>query len=221
MDAAAYLKAKGWRGKGHALHVDKGLATPLLLSRNTDGRGVGHRTNDQWWLHAFDEKLKGLDTSKKGSVTQTVVAGKLDAVSTAKGKYSGLYSTFVSGGMMAGTMTPDTGDEATDATPASPDREMVPGLKHGVKIETKQERRARKEAKRARKVARADRRSTRTQEKRDAAEKVAKKAGKKEAKEAAKMGETKEQRAARKTERRARKEARRKRREDRARMAGG
>ncbi len=43
----------------------RGLATPLLLSRNTDGRGVGHTTNDQWWLHAFDQKLKGLDTSRR------------------------------------------------------------------------------------------------------------------------------------------------------------
>ncbi|KAH8883871.1 hypothetical protein GQ53DRAFT_605875, partial [Thozetella sp. PMI_491] len=215
MDAAAYLKSRGWRGKGHALHADKGLATPLLISRNTDGRGVGHTANDQWWLQAFDQKLKGLDVSKKGVVTQTVTAGKLDSVSTAKGKYSGLYAAFVSGGLMAGTITPDTGDEATDGTPASEDREHVPGLKHGVKIETKEERRARKEARRVRKIERAVRRAARAERRSASAAKPKsiRKPTKKEAKPVVEVGETKEQRKARRAERRARKEMRRKRRE--------
>ncbi|KAK0657583.1 hypothetical protein B0T16DRAFT_386095 [Cercophora newfieldiana] len=108
MDAAALLKSQGWRGKGFSLHPSNnaiGLSTPLLISRNKENRGVGqkpHYTSDQWWLDAFDQKLKGLDTSgkngKKG-VVQSVTTGKLDVVAkcAANGKYAGLYTSFRGG----------------------------------------------------------------------------------------------------------------------------
>ncbi|KAK2073875.1 hypothetical protein P8C59_008119 [Phyllachora maydis] len=98
MDAAALLRSQGWRGKGYTLHSSDnsvGLASRLLVSNNTDRRGIGqnqHHTNDQWWLTAFDEKLKSLDTSQKGRVVQSGTGGKLDAIAaaaTGKGKYAG------------------------------------------------------------------------------------------------------------------------------------
>lgn len=206
MDAAALLKSQGWRGKGHSLHPTNnsiGLSTPLLLSRNTDGRGIGqnkHFTSDQWWLNAFDQKLKGLDTSGKG-VVQLVTNGALDLATSAKrGKYSGassLYASFVSGGVLCGTITPSSTEEATDATPASEDQESVPSLRDGLKKESKEDRRARKEAKRLRRVARAERKAA------------------KEARKSLKAKETKEERRARRAERRERKDARRKRRQER------
>ncbi|KAK1767087.1 hypothetical protein QBC33DRAFT_77137 [Phialemonium atrogriseum] len=214
MDAAALLKSQGWRGKGHSLHPTDnsiGLANPLLLSRNSDGRGIGqkkHFTSDQWWLDAFDQKLKGLDTSGKG-VVQSVTNGALDLVTAGNGKFSGtssLYATFVRGGMLEGTMTPDSAEETTDATPTSQNRESVPGLRSGLKKETKEERRARKAAKMLGKAERKE------------SEKMARKL----------LVETKEERRVRRAERRAgrverqaeraerraRKEARRKKRQE-------
>lgn len=206
MDAAALLKSQGWRGKGHSLHPTNnsiGLSTPLLVSRNSDGRGIGqnkHFTSDQWWLNAFDQKLKGLDTSSKG-VVQSVTNGALDLARSGSGRYSGassLYASFVSGGMLGGTITPDSADESTDATPNSDDRETVPGLRNGVKKESKDGRRARKEAKRLRRAARAERKAE------------------KEARKLVKVAETKEERRARRAERSERKEARGKRRQEKA-----
>lgn len=206
MDASALLKSQGWRGTGFSLHPTDnaiGLSRPLLISRNTDGRGVGqkpHHTSDQWWLHAFDQKLKGLDTSKKGAVTQAVTQGKLDVVSAGKpgGKYTGsagLYASFVRGETMVGSL----GVKEETATEGSEEGE------------TKAERRARREARRAVKERERGRR-----EKEE--EKARRKAARKAEKRAGREGETKEERKVRRAERRARKEARRKRREAKGRV---
>jgi nucleolar protein TMA23 len=210
MNAAALLKSQGWRGKGHTLHATDnsiGLANPLLLSRNTDGKGLGANKTftDQWWLAAFDEKLKGLDVTKNG-VVQTVTTGALNAVRGGGGKYSGLYASFVRGGLMEGTLEDRMvgREESTDATPVSEDTESVPGLRKGVVKgkESREERRRRKEAK----VERKEAREAAREEKRRRKEMKAVKASKTE--------ETKEERRARRIQRRARKEARRKRREE-------
>ncbi|KAM7224383.1 hypothetical protein V8F06_000164 [Rhypophila decipiens] len=219
MDASALLKSQGWRGKGFSLHPSNnniGLSKPILIARNTDGRGVGqkpHVTSDTWWLDAFDQKLKGLDTSKKGTVTQSVSKGKLDVIVTTgkNGKYtgaSGLYASFVSGGMLQGTLqftseSKTSSSSSTDATPISSSSEEDDSVsgenlsskkarKESRKGETKLERKMRREARRLKK-----------------ATKEARKAAKMEAKRALKGSETKEERRARRIERRARKEAKR------------
>jgi nucleolar protein TMA23 len=224
MDASALLKSQGWRGKGHSLHPTDnsiGLSNPLLLSRNTDGSGIGANKTftDQWWLAAFDQKLKGLDTSKKGVVVQSVTAGALDAVTSGKGgRYAGLYASFVKGGLMEGTISPESGREgSTDATPVSEDRESVPGLRKGMakRKETKEERRARKEAKRLKRVARDERKAAKEQRRAAKAEQR-KKAETKDVQMTGRTPETKQERRARRAERRLRKEARRKRREENA-----
>lgn len=196
MDAAALLKSQGWRGKGFSLHPtdDKiGLAKPLLLSRNKDNRGIGqkpHYTSDQWWLDAFDQKLKGLDTSSGKGIVQSVTKGKLDAVvqCAGNGKYAGLYTSFVRGETLVGTLSSLEGT----ATPETVEEER----------ETKEERRTRRAAKRLRKEEKAKRKEER--------------AKRKAAKKLAKGGETKEERRARRAERRKRKEETRKRREKKA-----
>lgn len=205
MNASALLQRQGWRGKGHTLHASDnsiGLTNPLLLSRNTDGSGIGanKQMTDQWWLAAFDEKLKGLDTSKKGVVVQSVTKGKLDAISSKGGKYSGLYLSFVRGGLMEGTLDGESQRESTDTTPEQ--EEAVPRKK-----ESKVERRARKAAKLERRLARQRERARKEELKRI-------KEAKKE--NGGAEGETKEERKARRAEARARKEARRKRREEKA-----
>ncbi|KAG6008001.1 hypothetical protein E4U21_005235 [Claviceps maximensis] len=110
MNASALLQSQGWRGKGHSLHKTNdriGLSKPLLLNRKDNTKGLGtkaHFTSDQWWMNAFDEQLKGLETTKEGKVTQTITTGKLNAIEKGSlGKYS-LYTSFVRGGFLEGTL---------------------------------------------------------------------------------------------------------------------
>lgn len=220
MDAGALLKAQGWRGKGFSLHPTDnaiGLSKPLLISRNTDGRGIGqkaHYTSDQWWLHAFDQKLKGLDTSQKGTVVQSVTQGKLDLVVAGSGqpngKYtgaSGLYASFVRGGLLDGTMELEAPTDAT-ATPAtSEDGEGGSVSRKERRSESRAEKKARRAARRLRKEEKAARKAA---EDEAARHRAIAKAAKKQLKRASKADETKEERRARRAERRARKEAKRK-----------
>ncbi|KAF5250077.1 hypothetical protein FANTH_4679 [Fusarium anthophilum] len=167
MDAHALLSSQGWRGTGHSLHKTDdsiGLAKPLLLNRKDNTRGLGqkqHFTSDQWWMNAFDEQLKGIDTSKKGKVVQTVTTGKLNALEKNLGKYS-VYTTFVRGGFLEGTIDKlkinDSSTESSE-TESSDQQEGDKSDKDKPRKETKEEKKARKEAKRKRKEARATRRA--------------------------------------------------------------
>ncbi|RDA93525.1 hypothetical protein CP533_4004 [Ophiocordyceps camponoti-saundersi (nom. inval.)] len=154
MNAHALLSAQGWRGKGHSLHKTDdsiGLAKPLLLPRKDCKTGIGstqHFTSDQWWMNAFDEQLKGLDTSEEGRVTQTVTTGKLNSIDKGSlGKYY-LYTSFVRGGLLEGTVpslkaelsSPEAHDKPIDAPSSLPVKE------------SKEERRARREARRLKKT---------------------------------------------------------------------
>ncbi|OAA81677.1 hypothetical protein LEL_01222 [Akanthomyces lecanii RCEF 1005] len=174
MNASALLAAQGWRGKGHSLHKTDdtvGLAKPLLLNRKDNTRGIGatqHFTSDQWWMNAFDEQLQGLDTSKKGKVVQTITTGKLNAIEKGSlGKYS-LYTTFVRGGFLEGTLEAlkreqERKDEST--TDSDSDAAEKNAKKAARANESKEERRARKEAKRKRKEEKAQRKLARKSKK--------------------------------------------------------
>ncbi|KAI2614856.1 hypothetical protein GGR54DRAFT_320903 [Hypoxylon sp. NC1633] len=223
MDAHAILRAQGWRGTGHSLHPTNdgtGLKQRLLMKRNDNGAGLGSKKGahkaDAWWLSAFDQALKGIDASN-GSLKQTHKGGtlELDKI-TARGaasKYtgsSGLYSSFVRGGVLEGTV----GLDVATGLPTPPDSGVgtpVAGAGSSVgeadKKETKEERKARREAKRSRK---AEKQAKQESDER-AARKVEKKNAKKPEREQAKAGETKE-------ERRARRDARRKRKEEKRRL---
>ncbi|KAK1238291.1 hypothetical protein MKX07_006437 [Trichoderma sp. CBMAI-0711] len=174
MDAHALLSAQGWRGTGHSLHKTDdsiGLAKPLLLNRKTNTKGLGntkHFTSDLWWMDAFDEQLKGLDTSKEGKVEQTVTTGKLNALDPGRvSKYS-IYASFVRGGFLQGTITPELTDDSTSTESDKSDDKKTASSK-GTKSETKpkkeskEEKRARKEEKRKRKEARALRRAAKAE----------------------------------------------------------
>ncbi|KAI1209170.1 uncharacterized protein F4807DRAFT_99020 [Annulohypoxylon truncatum] len=222
MNAHALLTAQGWRGTGHSLHPtsdDTGLKHHLLIKRNEEGRGLGSKKDhkqEAWWLNAFDQALKGIDT-KSGTMKQTLRGGALEKI-TAKGagKYTGtrgLYSSFVKGGMMEGTVGVSlvtglpTPPESGVGTPvASSANDADEDEKEGGK-ETKEERKARREAKRLRKVEKQARKEAEER----AARKVEKKKAKKAERQRVKAGETKE-------ERRARRDARRKRKEEKRRL---
>ncbi|KAJ6786056.1 hypothetical protein PWT90_02750 [Aphanocladium album] len=175
MNASALLTAQGWRGKGHSLHKTDdsvGLAKPLLLNRKDNTRGIGatqHFTSDQWWMNAFDEQLQGLDTSKKGKVVQTISTGKLNAIEKGSlGKYS-LYTTFVRGGFLEGTIEAlkkqKEKDESTSDSDSDSDTSEQKTKKTKPAAESKEERRARKEAKRKRREEKAQRKLARKSKK--------------------------------------------------------
>lgn len=166
MNAHALLSAQGWRGHGHSLHKTDdsiGLAKPLLLSRKDNTKGLGtsqHFNPDQWWLNAFDEQLKGLETNKKGEVRQTVATGKLNTIEKGSlGKYS-VYTSFVRGGFLEGTVDllkkqSSTPTSTSESTSEDEDENKAKSKSPKKSKETKEERRARKEAKRKRKEERA------------------------------------------------------------------
>ncbi|RKF64916.1 hypothetical protein OnM2_015042 [Erysiphe neolycopersici] len=115
MDAHALLTKQGWRGTGNSLHPTSnsiGLAKPLLVGRKNDKVGLGkkvHQTSDMWWMHAFDESLKALDTTHEGtSIKSLPSSGGLEAIKRGAGKWilanGGLYANFVKGTGLAGTM---------------------------------------------------------------------------------------------------------------------
>ncbi|GJN70463.1 hypothetical protein PCL_10319 [Purpureocillium lilacinum] len=170
MDARALLTSQGWRGTGHSLHKTDdaiGLSKPLLLSRKDDTRGLGtkqHFTSDQWWMNAFDEQLKGLDTTKDGKVRQTVTTGKLNAIEKGSLGRWYLYTSFVKGGFLEGTVHNEEDKDSsssTDSDDATPPKTDDPDPRK----ETKEERRARKEAKRKRKEERAKAKAARRERK--------------------------------------------------------
>ena len=170
MDARALLTSQGWRGTGHSLHKTDdaiGLSKPLLLSRKDDTRGLGtkqHFTSDQWWMNAFDEQLKGLDTTKDGKVRQTVTTGKLNAIEKGSLGRWYLYTSFVKGGVLEGTVHNEEDKDSsssTDSDDATPPKTDDPDPRK----ETKEERRARKEAKRKRKEERAKAKAARRERK--------------------------------------------------------
>ncbi|KAK1964236.1 hypothetical protein LY78DRAFT_161584 [Colletotrichum sublineola] len=217
MDAHALLSAQGWRGKGHSLHATDdsiGLAKPLLLNRKDNTKGLGtkaHFTSDTWWMNAFDEQLQGLDTSKKGQVTQTVTQGRLNQIEKVSGGKWMLYASFVRGGFLEGTIQEQErkAEEAEEHSGASTpeSEEIITSSESEEEViskkikekkergETKEERRAMRAAKKARKVAREARRQARN----------AKKASKASS---ADRKESKEERKARRQAKKAKREAR-------------
>ena len=120
MDAAAYLTNQGWRGDGHALHHSgRGITKPIRISQKANVLGVGKKLHDahadQWWARAFDDTLKGLNTTKNDAT------GKTDGIQFGAGAQAlqmvgiggahwvgqvGLYSNFVRGESLSGTLTP-------------------------------------------------------------------------------------------------------------------
>ncbi|KFA63029.1 hypothetical protein S40285_07237 [Stachybotrys chlorohalonatus IBT 40285] len=209
MDAHALLTSQGWRGTGHSLHMTDdsiGLQKPIMLSKKVGNKGIGkvqHFTSDQWWLHAFDEQLKGLDTSKEGKIVQNVTTGKLNTFERGSlSKYS-VYSTFVRGGFLEGTLSHVDDTESSDQTDTNADDQPTKsdGATATPRKETKEEKRARKEQKKARKEAKRQRKEERARKR---AAKLERKlaSGKSSSGESTSKDEEKTRRRARKEEKR-------------------
>ena len=121
MNAAAYLTNQGWRGDGHALHHSgRGITKPIHIPQKANVLGIGKKKHDahadQWWARAFDDTLKGLNAPKNAATgkTEGVALGSddpaLQMVGTGGPKWVGqgsLYSNFVRGESLSGTLTPE------------------------------------------------------------------------------------------------------------------
>lgn len=126
MDAHAHLLSLGWAGPGHALdskpykqkghrglaydpskasNTGNGLVKPLLISQRQGRLGIGKKAHEpqagnEWWLKGFESALGniGKSESERSSGASTPVPNYTGR------KHSGLYSFFVKGQEMAGTI---------------------------------------------------------------------------------------------------------------------
>ena len=120
MNTAAYLTNQGWQGNGHALHHSgRGIKKPILISQKLNTFGIGKKKHDahadQWWARAFDDTLKGLNTttnvatSKKDETSLDAGAQASQTAVRAGAKWviqGGLYRNFVQGESLSGTLPP-------------------------------------------------------------------------------------------------------------------
>ena len=126
MDAHAHLLSLGWAGPGHSLdskpykqkghrglaydpakvgNNGNGLVKPLSISQRQGRFGVGKKAHEpqagnEWWLKGFESALGniGKSESERSSGTSTPV------VRDHSGKHGGLYSFFIRGQEMQGTI---------------------------------------------------------------------------------------------------------------------
>ncbi|RKF80342.1 hypothetical protein GcM1_194020 [Golovinomyces cichoracearum] len=174
MNAHALLTSQGWRGTGNSLHPTSnaiGLSKPLLVGRKDDKNGLGkkkHHTSDMWWMQAFDQSLKSLETSDQGTALKSTASrGGLDAVRRGAGKWvlanGGLYANFIKGDGLAGSLNSSgsSKDQLIEEKAIKPKKkkstkrvlkDTVSDVSRSKRVkkdsETKEERRARKLAKR-------------------------------------------------------------------------
>ncbi|KKY19126.1 putative protein tma23 [Phaeomoniella chlamydospora] len=111
----------GWAGPGHALnsHLKShkgrgglGLTKPLLVSQKKNTFGIGKKSHEppsgtEWWLKGFEKALQGVGTdgSKSASAATSGTATPTGlSASGYVGKHSGLYTNFVKGEQMKGTI---------------------------------------------------------------------------------------------------------------------
>src|SRR5882757_935536 len=127
MDAHAHLLSLGWAGPGHSLdskpyqqkghrglaydpakvgNNGNGLVKPLSISQRKGRFGIGKKAHEpqagnEWWLKGFENALGniGKSESERSSGTATPVVNDYTG-----GKHGGLYSFFVKGQEMEGTI---------------------------------------------------------------------------------------------------------------------
>lgn len=148
MNASALLQSQGWLGAGHSLDTSgRGIKKPLLIAHKQDQLGLGqqkaaHRTDDQWWMRAFDESLATIGTGKESTLNQIRTKGV---------KRGGLYGFFVRGEGIGGTIGSLGGSGESSATSgASTPVTEVSSESEEVRRARKKDRAAKKELKRKR-----------------------------------------------------------------------
>ncbi|KAL9104166.1 MAG: hypothetical protein Q9163_000865 [Psora crenata] len=117
MDTTAYLISHGWAGHGHSLnpHSDRrGITKPITIPQKKDHLGVGKKRYDahadQWWARAYDDVLKGVNTSSAGALRMGHEGQASNAAGPGFGKRlekAWFYGNFVRGEGLGGTLGPE------------------------------------------------------------------------------------------------------------------
>ncbi|MCJ1272931.1 hypothetical protein MMC21_000720 [Puttea exsequens] len=151
MNPATLLTSQGWHGPGHSLNPLRtgALTKPLSIAQKRNGFGIGKKQHDahadQWWARAFDETLKGINATKvNDGATERVVevttghgtqglamASKVEANWVGQ---RGLYSNFVKGQSLSGTLTPEEEDSKKTKVAVVAEREKKRKRRKGEEV---------------------------------------------------------------------------------------
>ncbi|KAG8533812.1 uncharacterized protein KY384_001553 [Bacidia gigantensis] len=114
MDSCALLRSQGWLGTGYSLNREagRGLRNPIKVQPKNDVLGMGKKKHEalthQWWATGFDDVLKSVNASEQETTTnlrETPLAHQSARVTFHSSRVSNLYSSFVKGESLEGTIT--------------------------------------------------------------------------------------------------------------------
>jgi nucleolar protein TMA23 len=130
MDAKAHLLSLGWAGPGHSLdsrphqgrrglaydpkqapNNGNGLVKPLLISQKKNTLGIGKKAHEpaagnEWWLKSFETALSDVGKSESERTSGTATPEQNHSANRYRGKNTDLYSFFIKGAEIEGTIGP-------------------------------------------------------------------------------------------------------------------
>jgi nucleolar protein TMA23 len=130
MDAKAHLLSLGWAGPGHSLdsrphqgrrglaydpkqapNNGNGLVKPLLISQKKNTFGIGKKAHEpaagnEWWLKSFETALSNVGKSESERTSGTATPEQNHSANGYRGKNMNLYSFFIKGAEIEGTIGP-------------------------------------------------------------------------------------------------------------------
>ncbi|EXJ86888.1 hypothetical protein A1O3_03842 [Capronia epimyces CBS 606.96] len=130
MDAQAHLLSLGWAGPGHSLdsrpytqkghrglaydpakvgNNGNGLVKPLLVSQRKGRFGIGKKAHEppagtEWWLKGFESALGNIGKSESERTSGASTPAISQSQHNMSGKHGSLYSYFIKGPDMEGTI---------------------------------------------------------------------------------------------------------------------
>lgn len=115
--------------------TSSGLLKPLLVSKKDGNKGLGRKAHEpargnEWWLKGFESALSSVGQSREGSASGASTPTGADPVGGKKaqqeelqrkvnlqmGRFGGLYSYFLPGGSIGGTL----GEQQEESVPYEP-----------------------------------------------------------------------------------------------------
>lgn len=141
MDAQAHLLSLGWAGPGHSLdsrphkgrrglaydpkqaqNNGNGLIKPLLISQKKNTFGIGKKAHEpaagnEWWLKGFETALSNVGKSESERTSGTATPELKHFANGHRAKHMDLYSFFIKGAEMEGTIGLQRGEQVQSSRP--------------------------------------------------------------------------------------------------------
>lgn len=141
MDAQAHLLSLGWAGPGHSLdsrphkgrrglaydpkqaqNNGNGLIKPLLISQKKNTFGIGKKAyepaaGNEWWLKGFEAALSNVGKSESERTSGTATPELKHLANGHRAKHMDLYSFFIKGAEMEGTISLQRGEQKQSSRP--------------------------------------------------------------------------------------------------------